>query len=184
MLDLVKIIGLTFLAELGDKTMFSTAAIAMRSRSAIKVLAYSAIAFIIANSIAIALAVTLRLVLNPILLHLVSGVLFVALGIWIALSSSEEASSHEIATYLSSLILAEMGDKTQLTVFSLAVSSNNPLYVLPLALVGYVAANGVAILIVKKVCKAIPATAIKAISSAIMIAVGIAMLIHIALRRV
>ncbi len=179
MLDVVKIVGLTFLAELGDKTMLSTAAIALRSRSVAKVLTYSALAFIIANSLSVALAACLRIVLDPRILQFVSAVLFVVLGVWIAMSRSEEVKGCEMATYLASLVLAEMGDKTQFTVFSLATTASNPFLVLPIALIGYVVANALMVFLVTRIRRAVSMKIVKIVASVVMVGVGIAMLLQI-----
>ncbi|EXJ15231.1 TMEM165/GDT1 family protein [Imhoffiella purpurea] len=119
--------GLIFLAELGDKSQLVCITLAARHRQA-PVLVGAVLAFVVLNTLAVVFGVGLAEWLPERLLAAIVAVLFAVFGV-LALRSSLDCDDGEvperpghgilIATFLM-ILLAEMGDKTQIAVAGLA----------------------------------------------------------------
>lgn len=75
--------GTVFLAELGDKTQLATLAIAGGSTSKWSVFAGSALALVATSAVAVLTADVLSRTVSPQLLSRASGLLLLALGVWL-----------------------------------------------------------------------------------------------------
>jgi len=139
-----------FLAEIGDKTMLSTAIFAVNTRKHVLVLLTSTLAFTLSNTIIALAGYFVRGLVDLNLLQVVAGLILVVAGFWVVLSREElhvEFSSrlHLIACF-TAILLMEMGDKTQLTVFSLTLVHVNPVHVLLGAVLGYLLTNTIGVI--------------------------------------
>ncbi len=177
----------TALAEVGDKTMFATMAIAMKYDFTTAILA-SAIAFAI-SSIAVALGAHYVAQAIPLAaINMISALLFIAVGILIlreALKAPEElqraqAKDVKFLALLASMIIAELGDKTQVGVFTLTLIHGFAATVIG-AVLGYLAVNVASSMISHMVGKAIDWRSAMILSAAIFMAMGAAMLLTAAL---
>jgi len=122
--------GLIFLAELGDKSQLVCMTLAARYRHP-PVLLGAIAAFLVLNTLAVVLGAALAQWIPDYALAIAVAILFGAFGVSSLLSSQhqgEECEPHKkpghgifVATFLM-LFLAEMGDKTQLTVAGLAAA--------------------------------------------------------------
>ncbi len=72
-----------FLAELGDKTQLATFSFAAGSRSKFTVFVAASCALILTSALGVLVATQLQKWLSPRVIKLISGGLFVAIGIWI-----------------------------------------------------------------------------------------------------
>lgn len=72
-----------FIAEMGDKTQFAALAAGSKSNSTLPVLLGVILGLSLAGTIGVLFGKTLGSFVNPIYIKYVSGVLFIAIGIWI-----------------------------------------------------------------------------------------------------
>lgn len=142
-------------AEIADKTMLATICLALSTGRERSILAISILAFSIASAIAVALSSLLRgLIASRDLLLSISGIIFLILSMQ---TLTERGSEEEVsiggkklmAAFLA-LFLAEMGDKTQLAVFSLALSMNGIAVILG-AILSYSLINALAVYILCRI---------------------------------
>lgn len=72
-----------FLAEMGDKTQFAALAAGSKSDSTLSVLLGVVIGLSLAGALGVLFGKALGSFINPIYLKYVSGILFIAVGVWI-----------------------------------------------------------------------------------------------------
>ncbi|MEA3144131.1 MAG: Ca2+/H+ antiporter, family [Thermoplasmata archaeon] len=125
--DLLLAFAVVFVAELGDKTQLAVALLASRGRATGVVLGAWA-AFAILTVLACTLGAALAAYVPARLLRTAAGLLFLAMA---ALALRNKGDGGEAATPKASfvgafaaILLAEMGDKTQLATATLAASGN------------------------------------------------------------
>ncbi|MGC8983299.1 MAG: TMEM165/GDT1 family protein [Desulfurococcaceae archaeon] len=144
--------ALIFLAELGDKTMIATMALAMQTRRYFETLLTSLAAFVLANTISIGAGCLVRHAVDLSLVHLVASALFVAFGAWILLgregAAQTRVGSGLLACFLA-VFISEMGDKTQLAVFSSVLLYGSPVLVMLGGALGYGLASVIGVLAAK-----------------------------------
>jgi putative Ca2+/H+ antiporter (TMEM165/GDT1 family) len=90
MIDLRQLLvtcGAVFLAELGDKTQLATFGFAVESKARLSVFLGAASALVLTSFLAVVAGGLVGRLIPPGLLQRFSGVLFVALGLWILWSS-------------------------------------------------------------------------------------------------
>jgi len=120
-------IGLIALAELGDKTMLTTIALVLRYGALVS-LTISITAFTISTIIVAFNANIIASYIPKVIINIAASTAFILLGLLMIrdLLRHEELKSNvsdvKYLTMLLLLIIAELGDKTQLSVFSLSVS--------------------------------------------------------------
>ena len=120
------------LAELGDKTQLAVICLASKTKRHFRLLAGVMLAFIIIDGGAIFLGSLIGGLISPDLLRFISGFIFIIFGVLTLLSKKEESADCELRrpfmTGFVMILLAEMGDKTQLAsgVFG---ASYQPIYV-------------------------------------------------------
>jgi len=176
--------GLIALAELGDKTMVTTIALTLRY-GALNAIMLSIAAFTTSTIIVALNANWLTLVISPNVMKLVASLAFIILGIITFMESFktgvktqeiDRISGLRCVALYGTLLLAELGDKTQLGVFSLAVSVG----LIPTIIggvAGYLLVNGAAVIISKLLKRRLSMKLAMRVSSIIFIAVGIFMFI-------
>lgn len=126
--------GLVFVAELGDKTQLAAMALATRHPWH-KVFAGVAAAFVVLNAAAVAVGQVLFLYVPLQWIQLASAALFLFFGISTLLSRGDDdaragaGSTSPILTSFVLILVAELGDKTQLATASLAAQHAAPVAV-------------------------------------------------------
>lgn len=75
-----------FLAELGDKTQFAAVAASAQSRSTLTVLLAVILALSTAGALGVIAGKFLGLYLSPEITKYISGILFIAIGLWVLMS--------------------------------------------------------------------------------------------------
>ncbi|MBO5845168.1 MAG: TMEM165/GDT1 family protein [Clostridia bacterium] len=127
---LLQVLGMVFLAELGDKSQFLM--IAMSSKYKIRdIIIGSAAAICTLNILAILVGTILGGVLPTATIGLVAGAAFLIFA-YMAVENGEEedaeisgrGSRDSVFTVFGTFFLAELGDKTQLTALTLAIDSS------------------------------------------------------------
>ncbi|AEF38160.1 MAG: TMEM165/GDT1 family protein [Mycolicibacter algericus] len=144
-------LGVVFLAELGDKSQLITMTYALRHRWWV-VLSGVAIAAFAVHGISVTVGHFLGLTLPTRPIAAVAGVAFIGFGVWTWREGTSAASGHTtvreprfvLFAVVSSVLLAELGDKTMLATVALA-SDRNWLGVWLGATAGMVLADAVAI---------------------------------------
>ncbi|MHA1958709.1 MAG: TMEM165/GDT1 family protein [Candidatus Thorarchaeota archaeon] len=126
---------LVFLAELGDKTMLATVCFSAQCRRPLLVIGAAMLALISSTVFAVVVGFVLTATLPLDIITFASGLLFIVLGIWVMAQKDDmeidaESSPASAFSVFSVVLLAEMGDKTQLTALTLAASSGLPIIVL------------------------------------------------------
>ena len=127
--------GLIFLAELGDKTQLTAMALAVRFPWG-KTFLGIAMAFALLNIGAVALGKVLFTLLPIFWIKLVSAGLFLFFGIATLLRKKDDRDDEEmkrdksargvVVTSFLMILVAELGDKTQLVTASMAAQNNAP----------------------------------------------------------
>ncbi len=168
-----------FAAELGDKTQLFVMGLSAKGKPGKDVLGMS-ISIILLNIIAVFLGVALSDLINPGLIKLAAGFAFL---IFAYLSLSDEAEAGEekkvgkfvILSIATMFFLAELGDKTQLSV--IALSAREPqikLWIFSGATVGMLLADGVGVLLGAKIGRKIPKKIFSRIAFMLFLVFGIA----------
>jgi len=175
--------GFVALAELGDKTMMTTIALTLRYGALIAIV--TSIAAFTTSTLVVALnANWLTMFISTNIIRLIASLAFIALGIITMIESLRKSTDiHEISKiehirYLAlfgMLVLAELGDKTQLSVFSLSISIGLVPTIIG-SIAGYTLVNGIAIIISKILRTKISMKLAMKISSTLFIIIGIIML--------
>ena len=167
--------AVTLIAELADKTMLTTAAVAAATRRPLETLAMSAVAFAVVTAATAWIAGAVGGLFEERYVAMASSALFVAAGI-ACLRAGEEAPRPEAAiSAFTLLLLSELGDKTQMSTAALALRYSVPSVVLG-ALIGYIAANAAAIAIIAGIVRRRPMLVSRA-AAATLIAMGLALLV-------
>ncbi len=126
--------GVIFLAELGDKNQLTAMALAARYPWK-KIFIGIALAFALLNLGAVLLGKALLAILPVYWTKLASSALFLYFGITTLLHSGPDKDHHTVTasgairTAFLMILLAELGDKTQLVTLSLAAQYNAPVVV-------------------------------------------------------
>lgn len=126
--------GVIFLAELGDKTQLTAMALAARYPWK-KIFIGIALAFALLNLGAVLVGKALLAVFPVFWTKLASSALFLYFGVTTLLTSGPDKNHHAVTasgairTAFLMILLAELGDKTQLVTLSLAAQYNAPVVV-------------------------------------------------------
>lgn len=132
---LLSTFGLIFVAELGDKTQLAAMALATRFPWR-KVFLGAALAFLILNGLAVGVGRVLFELVPLFWIRVASAALFLFFGV-ATLRAKDEADNEgagaprrgPVLTAFSMILLAELGDKTQLVTATLAAQRASPLAV-------------------------------------------------------
>lgn len=172
--------GTVFLAELGDKTMISTAVLAIRTRRFVTTLLLSTLAFAVANTLTVLAAWALRYVISELVVNAIAAALFIVVGIWMLTENGEkprELRKGLVPCFLA-IMLAEIGDKTQLALFTAALATGYPHYALIGGIAGYAMANSAGVFMAKVVGEKVPWCKVNAFASTVIICIGLWLLIE------
>lgn len=172
-----------FLAELGDKTMLSTAVLAARTRRFITVLCVSTGAFFVANVLPVYAAWILSSFISS-FIRWITAALFIAMGVWFLVSKDSkriEVSMGLLSVFIA-VLLAELGDKTQLMAISCALMTGNPTLTILCGTLGYALANFIGVALARIISTKVNHGYLKLASGLIFEAIGIYLLITLLVR--
>ncbi|NTS77359.1 TMEM165/GDT1 family protein [Catenovulum sp. SM1970] len=158
---LVACFTLIFIAELGDKSQFMCIALASRFKPS-EVFVGASLGFACLNLIAVIFGHTLSTFIPDIVLAVLVCVLFVFFGFHCLLAGPEEDHQFEkktlgkaiISSFLL-IVLAELGDKTQLSVIALS-SNQMPVLVFIASTLALIASTAIAVVFGVKLIKRVP----------------------------
>ena len=180
-------LGVVFVAELGDKSQLITMTYALRHRWWV-VLSGVAIAAFAIHGISVTVGHFLGLTAPARPIAAVAGIAFIGFGAWTWLQASTTATGqapvreprYVLFAVVSSVLLAELGDKTMLATVALA-SDRNWLGVWLGASAGMVLADGVAIAVGMVLHRRLPEHLLHAAAALLFGAFGLWMLLDEAL---
>jgi putative Ca2+/H+ antiporter (TMEM165/GDT1 family) len=174
-------IGLVFTAEIGDKTMISTIILALQTGRFIQVVGASILGFTLANIIAVVVGFIARSMVDLSILKILAGILFIGVGFWMIMGKEEEEEKTSLYGVLAAFLtvfLMEMGDKTQITVFTLSMLYDNPLIVLIGGVLGYGVANISGLLVAKYIEGRVDWLKIKKYAGLVMVFIGVVVVVE------
>jgi putative Ca2+/H+ antiporter (TMEM165/GDT1 family) len=135
------------------------------------------LALALASVIAVIIGAVLAAALPIDLILIVSGALFIGMGIFSLIRNSPEADDcKQPTTFLSmvSLVLAsELGDKSQIAILALAAQSDFPLLVFLGAIVGFLVVNLIGAYAGDKAASKLPVETITKVTGVVFIVFGI-----------
>lgn len=167
---------LVFTAELGDKTMISTITLALASKKIIGILFSSTLGFLLASLIVAYGGSLLSALIDPSMLQIAASLMFIIVGLWMYLAREEDSKRYTSTGLLASLLIvfvSEMGDKTQLVVFTSSMLWSSPILVVVAGTLGYFLANLLGLLIARSISTRFPWSRVKRALSILMIATGV-----------
>lgn len=176
MTDLLAVLGIVFVAELGDKSQLLALALAARHR-AIVVLSGIAAAAATMLGIAVVVGAVAGATLPDRPVQVVAGLLFIGFGVWTL--RDDDDHDHDavdadrgawLTTYLS-FLAAEFGDKTMLATVTLATTRG----ALPTwigATLGMTLASSVAIVVGNRLGARLPESLVRMVAAAVFVVLG------------
>lgn len=178
--DVIQGFILILLAEMGDKTQMLAMAFATKF-SLRKVLFGVFIGSFLNHGLAAILGTYLSDVIPINVISLLAAIAFIGFGIWsLKLEGDGESegviSSSKfgpVSTVAAAFFMGEMGDKTQLTVITLASQSSYPMFILLGTVGGMVVTSAMGVFVGSKLGKNIPELTLKIVSSTIFILFGL-----------
>lgn len=185
------VFGVTFVAELPDKTAFASLVMATRNHPEAIFLG-AALAFALHALVSVALGSVVGLLPEQ-AIAIGSGLLFVILAIlmWLRRESHDESDKLEKAQgrFLKTagvafmvIVLAEFGDVTQFSTAALAAKHHHPVLVFAASTLALWAVTSLAILIGNRAGKVLRPTMLKRIAAAVFMVIGIALLVRSTLK--
>lgn len=172
-----------FFAELGDKTMLSTAFLALHTRRFLAIFIVSLSAFVAANILPIFLGCFIGGFVENYFTRIGAAIVFMFIGFWILFSKDKGFAniSKGLASCFFAVFLSELGDKTQLTVASYAMIFRDPISTLLGGVIGYALANAIGVILAKLIGIKISYRGIRFVAGVAFIAIGLMLLLYIVL---
>ena len=167
-----------FVAELGDKTQLFVMGLAAKEKAGNVVFGMS-IAIVVLNLMAVYLGVMLSDFVSSEFICLISGFAFLIFSYLSLFSGKEEECRGAVRRFVilsiaSMFFMAELGDKTQLSVIALAAQKPQMrIWIFLGATAGMLLADGVGLLLGLKLCKKLPEKFFKRAAFAIFAIFGI-----------
>jgi Ca2+/H+ antiporter, TMEM165/GDT1 family len=169
--------------ELADKTMLVAMCFGAEQQNNGRILLAVVSALMVSTSVAIVLGSGLRAIIPINWLTYISGVLFILLGIHSMFFRDDEetecSSDAELGAMFSTVLISELGDKSQLPILGLAVNSAFPLAVFSGAVTAFIIVTMLSIGIGSKLGTFGEKSAIHKIAGVIFVAVGLLVLFGI-----
>jgi putative Ca2+/H+ antiporter (TMEM165/GDT1 family) len=173
--------GLTFIAELGDKTQIAVLALSARYGFT-PVFLGACSAFVILNALAVTVGEVLARYVPADVIRYVAAAIFIIFGLLSFRGESDEPEDapagtkrNPFFTSLGYIALMELGDKTQLGLVALTSRFKSPLFVFLGGTLALILATFIGALIGKGLARVIPMKYIRWASGVIFIVFGILM---------
>jgi putative Ca2+/H+ antiporter (TMEM165/GDT1 family) len=169
---------LVALAEIGDKTQLLSFVLAARLRSPWAIIAGIFVATVANHALAGSVGVWLATLISPQWLPWITGLVFVAFGLWTLHPDSldDDPKLHRAGAFVTTVIaffIAEMGDKTQLATVALAARFDALVPVVLGTTVGMMLANVPAVVIGERLAQRLPLNTIRWIAAGVFILTGL-----------
>jgi Ca2+/H+ antiporter, TMEM165/GDT1 family len=175
--------GVILLAEMGDKSQLVLITLALRGHPW-ALLAGAGVAFLLLATLAVAFAGIIVRFVPPVILAVLGGIVFLLFGIWTLLRRDEPATTAMAQAHLKQgawgafigafglIFFAEMGDKTQLAILTLAAATGVPLAVGLGAVSAQLLLSALAILIGGWLSRVVPVHWVRIVSGAVFLIIG------------
>jgi len=170
---------LVALAEIGDKTQLLSFVLAARLRRPAAIIAGIFVATLANHALAGGLGTWIGTLLAPDTLRLITGIVFIAFGLWTLKpdeldddETPEASHAGAFVTTVTAFFLAEMGDKTQFATIALAAKYDALTWVVAGTTLGMLAANVPAVLIGERLAQRLPLRAIRWTAAALFAITG------------
>ena len=164
-------------AELGDKTMLMSIIFSAEYRKPLTILALALLALSTVTLIGIGVGLLIIELIPVHVLKYISGSLFLIIGLYYLLTPVQEkqttASKKGLTAFLALMFISEFGDKTQISIISLTISTMSPIGVFTGAIIGFTVINLIAVILGDRVSGKIKPAIIKRISAIIFIAFSV-----------
>lgn len=179
--------GIIFLAELGDKTQLTAMALSTKF-SGRKIFLGIAAAFFVLNLAAVVVGKILFVLIPVMWIGVISGALFLFFGVTTLLAKDEEEDDGKAAlrkaagpvlTAFLLILMAELGDKTQIVTSSLSAQYNAPVAVFIGSTLALWIVSLLGILLGKQLTRYIPLSYIHRIAGAVFLIFGVATIIKV-----
>jgi Ca2+/H+ antiporter, TMEM165/GDT1 family len=189
--------GLLFIAELGDKTQLAVITQVCKYRRPWQVFLGGVLALTLVTGLGVVFGRLLSALVPALLMQRIAGAAFVVMGMFIFLELIRSRRSVETGTACACdvgaedpaewrrfnrlafsstfglLFVAELGDKTQLAVLSIASNSLSPWPVFMGATAALAAVTGLGVLFGQGLCRLIPERVLKLVSACAFIVLGV-----------
>lgn len=167
---------LIFLAELGDKTQICAIVLSSKG-SASSVFLGAMAAFLMVDGLSALLGGELLVLMPPRVLGLITGLVFIFLGLISLLYKSERAlcekSGKTLIQAFSLISLMEVGDKTQISSTLLAAKLGNPIFTLTGIMLAFATVTGIGVLLGYKILRFMPEKHLRIIASIVFTLFGL-----------
>ncbi len=172
------------LTEIGDKTMLGTVCFSAQTHRPFAVLIVSMLALCLATALTIAVGYFFGLLLPLDVLSWIAGVAFVVLGAYIVLHVETHADescapSHTLPGMFVTVLLSELGDKSQLAIFALSATEQFPLAVFAGATLGFLVVNLVGALFGNRLTTVVESGTVHYLTGLLFIAIGLLSLLGV-----
>lgn len=160
-IEIVRAFGFIFIAEMGDKTQILAMAFATKY-SIKKVLLGIFLGALLNHGLAVLLGNSITRIVDTNTLQIIAGFAFILFAFWSLFMNSngetvqKKAKYGPVLTVAIAFFIGELGDKTQLTAITLAVSSEYPLFILIGTVLGMVVTGALGIYVGIKLGSKIP----------------------------
>lgn len=172
------------IGEIGDKTQLLALLLSARFRRPVPIVLGIFVATLANHAIAGALGEWVRSAVDPQTLQWLLGISFIALGAWALRQDTYDEARAAMGRYgvflvtVSAFFLAEMGDKTQIATVALAAQFHAYVPVVAGTTLGMLIANVPVVSIANKAAPRIPLKAVRIVSAALFIAIGLLILVR------
>ncbi|MHA1755043.1 MAG: TMEM165/GDT1 family protein [Candidatus Odinarchaeia archaeon] len=177
---------LILISELGDKTMVMSVVFSARYGKSVLILLAILSALIAVTLIGIGTGIIIFEVIPQYVFKYISSGLFLILGVYYLIKKETDDSEHtnpDIKSTLTSIFafifISEFGDKTQLAVISLTITTLDPLGVLLGAIAGFAVINTIAVILGNIISEKISIRLFQKISAVVFIVFGILILLGV-----
>lgn len=182
---LVASIALVFIAEIADKTMISTGLFGIQTGLYLQVFIASTMGFLLANLVVAIPMYVLRQYMDLSVAKIAGSALLAFAGLLMIVKREDELKSASIKrisvlTCFFVVFLAEMGDKTQLSILSLVALHGSLAPALIGGVLGYILSNTLFLLALRQLSKLVKVKwhYIKVATGVVMVIVGAMMLVE------
>ena len=165
-------------AEFGDKTQLSLITLASGLRKPVPIFLGMVVAYTIVAGLGVLLGEALLTVIPSSMLTTISGLVFVVVGllmlkVGVGNGLTEPRARSPFLTAIPMIVLAELGDKTQIATIVLAARFAQPVAVFAGAMLAFVVVDGTSIMLADRLGNRLPTSKVKKASAMIFIVIGI-----------
>jgi len=181
---LISTFGIIAVAELGDKTQLAAMTLSTSYRAA-SVFVGAILAVVLVDGISILAGTALSGLIPMQLIGLIGAAVFIGFGVHTLLSRETERvkvgrGKFVILTSFMMVLMMELGDKTQLSIITLAAKYAAPISVFLGMVFAYVLVIGIAVVVGNKLLRLLPPRYLRILTGALFIFFGLIFLLSIA----